>query len=305
MRIREPAEADWPLLPAEWQEGHVLVAELDGRPAAAVHDEVGHVEIEYLVPEAYGRGIEEALVRELTASFLARGVERVTVAVDADEEEALAAWRRLGFVERRWELVSEIGVLEERLGERPSGESFGSVHAQTDDQAGIARAVERFVPRLFRSRATAVTTPRSGWVGVYNDVAGRESDRLRRLAGELSHITGGVVLALGVEDDAVVRLVAFERGRMMDEYLSVPEHYGELPPGDVVALRANPRVLARLTGGDMDAVRAIARTAGKPAELPPTAEHLTELAAALGIEGAGVGFEEASRLEGALVVEHP
>jgi hypothetical protein len=305
VRIREAAEADWPLLPAEWQDGHVLVAELDGRPAAALHDDVGHLEIEYLLPEAHGRGLEEALVRELTASFLARGVDRVTVAVDSHEEEALAAWRRLGFVESRWELVSEITPLEERLGEKPAGESFGSVHVQTDDQAGIARAIERFVPRLFRSWATVVSAPRSGWIGVYNDVASREPDRLRRLAGELSHITGGVVLALGVEDDAVVRLVAFERGRMMDEYLSVPEHYGELPPGDVVALRANPRVLARLTGGEMEAVRAIARTASTPDELLPPAEHRTELAAALGIEGAGLSFDEAAQLEGSLTVEHP
>jgi hypothetical protein len=304
MKIREPVEADWPLLPAEWQEGHVLVAELEGRPAAAVHDDVGHLEIEYLLPEAHGRGLEEALIRELTASFLARGVERVTVAVDAGEQEALAEWRRLGFVESRWELVSEIGPLEERLGERPAGESAGSVHVQTDDQAGIARALERFVPRLFRSKATAVSAPRSGWIGVHNEVASREPDRLRRLAGELSHITGGVVLALGVEDDAVVRLVAFERGRMMDEYLSVPEHYGELPPGDVVALRANPRVLARLTGGDMEAVRAIAKTAASPAELPPPADQLAQLADALGIEGAGLSFEEAATLDGTVTIEH-
>jgi GNAT superfamily N-acetyltransferase len=305
VKIREPVEADWPLLPAEWQDGHVLVAELDGRPAAAVHDHVGHLEVEYLLPEAHGRGLEEAFVRELTASFLARGVERVTVAVDAHEDEALAAWRALGFVESRWELGSGIAALEERLGEKPAGVSAGSVHVQTDDQAGIARSLERFVPRLFRSRASAVTAPRNGWIGVHNDVASHEPDRLRRLAGELSHITGGVVLALGVEDDAVVRVVAFERGRMMDEYLSVPEHYGQLPPGDVVALRANPRVLARLTGGNMEAVRAIAKTAASPAELPPPPDHLAQLADALGIDGAGLSFDEVAGLEGTITVEHP
>ena len=31
-----------------------------------------------------------------------------------------------------------------------------------------------------------------------------------------------------------------ERGGVVDEYLSVPEHYGPLPPGDVVALRREP-----------------------------------------------------------------
>jgi hypothetical protein len=305
VNIREASEADWPLLPAQWQEGHVLVAELDGRPAVAVYDDVGHLEIEYLLPETHGKGFEEALIRELTPSFLARGVERVTVAIDAEEEQALADWRRLGFVENRWEVVSEIGALEERLGERPAGQALGSVHVQSDDQGSIARALERFVPRLFRSPATAVTRPRGGWLGVYNDVASREPDRLRRLAGELSHITGGVVLALGVEDDAVVRLVAFERGRMMDEYLSVPQHYGELPPGDLIALRANPRVLARITGAGTDEIRAVARTAESPDELPPPAEHLDQLAATLGIDGAGNTFDEAAGQEGAITVEHP
>ena len=40
----------------------------------------------------------------------------------------------------------------------------------------------------------------------------------------------------------------------------MPEHYGPLPPGDVIALAANPRVVARLTGADPAAVRAVART---------------------------------------------
>jgi hypothetical protein len=73
----------------------------------------------------------------------------------------------------------------------------------------------------------------------------------------------------------------------------------------VVALRANPRVLARLTGGEMAAVRAIARTASTPEELPPPAEHRAELAGVLGIEEAGVSFDEAAQLDGSITVEHP
>ncbi len=42
-------------------------------------------------------------------------------------------------------------------------------------------------------------------------------------------------------------MILFERGRIVDEYLSVPEFYGPLPPGDVVGLAANPTVVARLT----------------------------------------------------------
>ena len=74
-------------------------------------------------------------------------------------------------------------------------------------------------------------------------------DELRNLARELSFTTG-VSVALTLEAGAVVRYVLFDRGSMVDEYLSVPEYFGELPPGDVMALGANPTVVARLTNAD-------------------------------------------------------
>ncbi len=62
----------------------------------------------------------------------------------------------------------------------------------------------------------------------------------------------------------------------------MPEFYGPLPPGDVVALGANPTVAARLTGADPARVRAVARTASSPAELPPPPELAAQLAGLLG-----------------------
>ena len=69
----------------------------------------------------------------------------------------------------------------------------------------------------------------------------------------------------------------------MDEYLSVPEFHGPLPPGDVVALAANPTVLARLTGGETAAIRAAAPNATSPGDLPPAAEITAGIVAALGL----------------------
>ncbi len=71
-----------------------------------------------------------------------------------------------------------------------------------------------------------------------------------------------------------------------------------------MALRANPTLLARLTGGKAPAIRAAARTAGSPAELPPPEELAAGLAEALGIPRAGVGFDEAKSLPGAVTVSH-
>ena len=80
-------------------------------------------------------------------------------------------------------------------------------------------------------------------------------------------MSGGVVVALGVEEGEVVRLVAYDRGRVADEYLSVPEYYCALPPGDAIALRANPTLFGRLTGAKPAEIRTAARTAASAAEL--------------------------------------
>src|SRR4249919_92912 len=98
-------------------------------------------------------------------------------------------------------------------------------------------------------------------------------------------------------------MILFERGSIVDEYLSVPEFYGPLPPGDVVGLAANPTVIARLTGADPEAVRRIAVTASSPANLPPARELLAEFAAMLGVEGASNGWADAPELDGSVRVE--
>jgi hypothetical protein len=113
---------------------------------------------------------------------------------------------------------------------------------------------------------------------------------------------GAVVVALGVEYGDAVRYLLFERGRIVDEYLSVPEIHGPLPPGDVIGLAANPTAVSRLTGADPDQVRAIARTASAPSELPPAPELLAELGAALGLEGSAHGYADAGEITGGIVI---
>jgi hypothetical protein len=115
---------------------------------------------------------------------------------------------------------------------------------------------------------------------------------------------GAVVLALGVEDGAVVRMILFEQGRIADEYASVPEYHGPLVPGDVVALRANPTVLGRLTGAEPSAIRAVARTATTPGELPPAPELLASIASVLGIEGGVHGYARAAAIPDSARISH-
>jgi hypothetical protein len=241
----------------------------------------------------------EQVLRRLIEDARDRGEETVAVEVVADVAEA---WERAGFDERSRTLAAPTDQLERRLGSREAP-SFGSVHVQTDDLDAVVRAVRQFVPRMpGHSQGSVVAPPRNGWISVYDELADRDPEMLRRLARELSDRMGAVVLLLGLEEQQVVRFVLFERGRIMDEYLSVPEFHGELPPGDVIALSANPTVMARLTGADPTDVRRVVQTAKRPDELPPAAELLAQVAGVLGVEGAEHGYRGAEAVPGAVAL---
>ncbi len=239
----------------------------------------------------------EEVLRGLVERAHGDGADEVVVETT---HEAGGAWIRAGFTEVARVLVAPVDALEQHLGgEREP--SFGSIHSQTDDVDAVVRAVRQFVPRLpGGSTGSVVVGPRDGWTSVYDELCDREPEMLRRLARELSDRMGAFVLAIGVEEGAVVRYVALDRGRVVDEYLSVPEYYGPLPPGEVIALGSNPRLMARLTGADVEAVRALARTARTPAELPPARELLASLAAAFYLPGATYGYEDARGEPGAI-----
>jgi hypothetical protein len=230
--------------------------------------------------------------------------ERVTVEIDNGDERAASLLARWGFVPVRRVLGVDVGVLRHDLERRPRGESFGSVHVQTDDLPAVQRAVAGYAPlHAGGSAGSIVAPPRGGWTSVYDDLADRDPTTLHRLARELSDRLGAVVLALGVEEGAVVRYLLLDRGRLLDEYLSVQEYYGPLPSGEVVALAANPTLVERLTGGDRRAVRAAAAHGARPDDLPPPAETAAALARAMRIEGAAHGYLDALEVPDAIRIE--
>lgn len=257
----------------------------------------------YVARDARRSGIGTELMREVLAAFRDAGVAQLDLDVQASNHVARSLYTRWGLEDEVVIMTGAIDALEARLG-RQEAASFGSIHIQSDDLSAVEQAVRQFVPRLpGGSRGSLVAPPRGGWIAVYDDVCDRNPDMLRRLARELSDRMGAVTVLLGVEREELVRMILFERGRIVDEYLSVPEFYGPLPPGDVVGLAANPTVVSRLTGADPDPVRRVARTAPSPAELPPARELLAELAAVLRVEGAETGWADAPELEGAVRVD--
>ena len=247
----------------------------------------------------YDEPPSEETLRKLIDEARGRGEETVTVETT---REAGDAWVRAGFTEQARVLEASVASLEQRLAS-DKAPSYGSVHVQTDDLDGVLRAVRQFVPRMpGGSRGSVVAPPRNGWIGVYNELTDRNPEMLRRLARELSDRMGAVVLLLGVEEGQVVRFVLLERGRTMDEYLSVPQYYGEVPPGDVISLAANPTVVARLTGADPAEVRRVIVNGKSPDELPPADELAGAVGSLLGVEGGDHGYERAGEIPDAVDV---
>ena len=286
----------WPrpeIGPELLQDRLVLVAEDDGEVVGfafgvPAHHGRAHLNVACVREDRRRQGIVTALVAEFAARARAAGSEYVTLDVDVTNEAGRRAWQRLGFKEFSQRLTAPAAALEARAVGARHGESYASIHVQTDDTAAVEAAAAKYLPRFGGGQAR-VSGPRNGWVVLYSDLTDRDRQARQRLASELSNATAAVVCALALEDGRVVHFALYERGSIVDEYQSVPEYFRELPPGDVIALSANPTVVARLTGADKARVRAVARTASSPDDLPPAPELLQQLAEVMGLQGAGRG----------------
>jgi ribosomal protein S18 acetylase RimI-like enzyme len=259
--------------------------------ARRVGSRLGRLTDLYVVPDARRDGVAAELVSAVAEALEAEGVDHLDLEVRSTNRDARAVYGRWGFTEQVHVLGVPLATLRERLAPEQENVSFASIHVQTDAVADVERAVRDFTPRI-GSRAFRVVGPRNGWVAVYDEVIDSDPTVLVRFARELSSRLGAVVVALSLEVEQVVRLVALERGGIVDEYLSVPEFYGRLAPGDVIGLAANPTVLSRLTGADPQQIKALAVTAAAPGELPPARELISSIATALGLEGGEHGYAQ-------------
>lgn len=304
------ADVELAEIPGYLEDGALaLLAEADGSPAGYAlakleSQRICHLSDLYVRPAARRRGLARALMAHVVDWGTERGADVMTLEVLSTNTDARTMYDRIGFTEEMATLVAPLDRLSERLVERAAGASYGSIHVQTDDALAVGKSVEIYVPRLpGGSRGSVVAPPRNGWTAVYDELCDREPEMLRRLAVDLSNRMAPVVLVIGVEHDVVVRYVLLERGRVVDEYLSVPEYYGPLPPGDVIGLGANPTVAHRLAGADPARVKEIARIARSPGELPPPGELFDQLVELFGLEGTVHGYAEAVSLPGATLVE--
>ena len=278
------------------ENGLGFLAERDGEPVgfalALVDKHMARLSDLYVVTDARRGGVAAALTAAVVEEAIDRGATHLDLEVVSGNAAARAVYHRWGLSEDVVVMSAPVDSLRERLAPDRHAVSFGSIHVQTDDRVAVERAAMAYGPRI-GSRGTRVEGPHDGWTVVYDEVCDRDPTALLRFAREISSRLGAVVIVLSLELDTVVRMIALDRGGIVDEYLSVPEFYGPLPPGDVIGLAANPTVLARLTGADPTVVKEVARTATSAGDLPPAADLLAAIAAMLGLNGADHGYAAA------------
>jgi ribosomal protein S18 acetylase RimI-like enzyme len=292
LEVPEPDDFDPETWEEEWEDvqknletGAVFLAEDDGGAVGVArleesHQGSSHVHLVYVRPRARREGVTKALLRAVAEVAREQGSRTLSLEVLLSNDGARATWQRLGFADVWVGMAQPLDELDARLAKvEPAGESHAATYVQSDDLVSVERAVAQFLPRLEQPDVQSSES----WMRVLDPVLDRDRDAHGRLAKELSERLGAVTVALALEG-TVVRFRLYERGRMVDEYLSVPTYYGALPKGDELALAANPTLVSRLTGADRDDVKRIARNASSPAELPPAAELYEQIAQLMGLE---------------------
>jgi ribosomal protein S18 acetylase RimI-like enzyme len=273
---------EWPDTLDDIRTGGVFLAEDDAGAVGVARIEAtfrgrAHIQLVHVRERGRRQGVAKALLRECVNHARDEGARYISLDVLRSNERALNVWRRLGFEESQYMLAAPVEQLGQRLDARPEGVQRSSTHVQTDDELSVDRAIAQFLPRLEAPHVTASDS----WIRIADPTLDRDRDAHARFAKELSERLGAVTVALAQEGE-VVRFRLYERGRMVDEYLSVPTYYGELSKGDELALEANPTLVSRLTGADRDEVRRVIRTAASPSDLP--ADLYERIANLMGLE---------------------
>ena len=217
-------------------------------------------------------------------SCASSGAEVLELEVLASNARRARGLRALGLRARRADARRADRRARRAARRAAKGPTFGSIHVQTDDVGAVERAVQQGAAAARALRAARrVSAPTNGWVAVHDELCDRDPKLLQRLAKELSYASGGVVLAIGVEDGAVVRYTLFDRGGAVDEYAS---------RAGVLTARCRPATSSRSArtrrsshGSPAPTPRACARSRARRRRLPSCRRPLELLAQIADVDG--------------------
>ncbi len=119
------------------------------------------------------------------------------------------------------------------------GSFYGSVQIRGDDREPIRSVLEELARK---KRRFLLGPPLGGWIGVYPDGHGQDMAVARALAQRLP----GEILAMLVHHDDVFAYEFYRDGRLIDQYNSAPDYFGEVSEAQKGKLRGWPETFAHL-----------------------------------------------------------
>ena len=282
--------ADWDVawgdLQRSLEQGLVALA-MDGEQVAGVAAAAApfagrsRLELVYVRPELRRQGAASLLVGALLDLLGGAGVLSVSVELPDGAAAMGEVWRAVGFEEVARVMAAPLAALQAAAAKPAEGPSHAVIHVKTDDHVSVERAVGQFVPAL---AAPVLGAEAGGWIRIHDPQLDADREAQGALAGDISDRLGTAAIVLGVEHGAVVRYRIYKHGLLVDEYLSVPSFYGELPTVEQLGLVANPTIVSRVTGAPFDDVRRIARNAPSAADLPDAEELYRQIAAMMQVD---------------------
>ena len=81
------------------------------KPSSMSEDLAVELSSVFVLPSHRGRGVARALAAQVATFARARGAHRVTLKTFAQNEEALAAWDRMGFIPRTIQMTAPVDAL--------------------------------------------------------------------------------------------------------------------------------------------------------------------------------------------------
>lgn len=135
------------------------------------------------------------------------------------------------------------------------GSFFGSIHVRTTDYEAVRYAAEAAAHKHGLKWMLAPTI--DGWTSLYPSGHGQDEQPTHTLATLLPKTD---LVHVVLHDDDVFAYGFFRHGKLLDEYNSDPDYFGEVPPTDHERQRGRPERFADLLGSAHASVESLLRT---------------------------------------------
>lgn len=166
------------------------------------------------------------------------------------------------------------------------GAFFGSVHVKSDDRDRVKTIIQDLSAKMGIHFLLGPVL--DGWIGVYPEDRGQDSDVSRLLANDLSHD----ILQFMVYDDDILQYWYYRSGQLVDHYYSKPGYFDE--KGEELAaqkaLKGKPEVFRDLIGDDCLKLKKVLSRSTR--QFAFESERLEKIAGILKIPNMSVSYED-------------